>query len=132
MKHLLFILSFVLVVSVTSCKDETNGEVQEVTPEEMITLLELDDVQLVDVRTPEEYKEGYIENFQNIDYYSDSFEKDIEKLDKSKPIIVYCKSGTRSGKCSAKMKERGFVKVYDLKGGISRWKHEGLDLKEIP
>ena len=132
MKHLLFILSIALFVATSSCKDETKGEVQVVSPEEMITLLELDDVQLVDVRTPEEFKEGYIENFQNIDYFSPEFEKDIEKLDKSKPVIVYCKSGNRSGKCSKKMKEKGFIKVYDLDGGISRWKHEGLEVKTIP
>jgi len=128
MKHLLFILSIALFVATSSCKDETKGEVQVVTPEEMITLLELDDVQLVDVRTPEEYKEGYIENFQNIDFFSESFEKDIEKLDKSKPVIVYCKSGNRSGKCAKLMKEKGFVKIYDFKGGISKWEKEELKL----
>jgi len=132
MKHLLFILSIALFVVTSSCKDETNGEVQVVSPEEMITLLELEDVQLVDVRTPEEYEEGYIENFQNIDFFSESFEKDIDKLDKSKPVIVYCKSGNRSGKCAKLMKEKGFIKIYDFKGGISKWEQDGLEVMVIP
>ena len=95
----------------------------------MQTLLELDDVQIVDVRTPEEYKNGFIDNSQNIDFNSPTFDEDISKLDKTKPVILYCKSGGRSAKCSEKLKEAGFVKIYDLEGGITQWKFQGLELK---
>ena len=105
------------------------SEVKIVTPEEMQTLLELEDVQLVDVRTPDEYKEGYIAHSQNIDFNSPTFDDDITKLDKTKPVILYCKSGSRSAKCSKKLIDAGFVKIYDLDGGISKWKHEGLAIK---
>ena len=129
MKRVLILLIAVGLVTY-SCKEEnTSNKIQIVTPEEMQELSELEDVQLVDVRTPEEYKEGFIADFQNIDYLSPDFEKEIEKLDKSKPVIVYCKSGNRSGKCAAKMKEKGFVKVYDMEGGIAKWKFKGYDLK---
>jgi rhodanese-related sulfurtransferase len=129
MKELLITLCLVLAVSTTSCKEEVKGEIQLVTPEEMKTLLELEDVQLVDVRTPEEYSEGYIENSQNIDFNSPTFDQDITKLDKTKPVILYCRSGARSAKCSKKLQDAGFVKIYDLVGGISKWKHEGFDVK---
>jgi len=99
--------------------------VNVVSPEEMKTLLELEDIQLIDVRTAQEYSEGHIDNAQNIDYFSETFEADIAKLDKNKPVIVYCKSGNRSAKCAKKMEEAGFVKIYDLDGGISKWRHEG-------
>jgi rhodanese-related sulfurtransferase len=129
MKRVLILLIAVTLVTYSCKEGNASNEIQVVTPEEMQELSELEDVQLLDVRTPEEYKEGYIADFQNIDYLSPSFEKEIEKLDKSKPVIVYCKSGNRSGKCAAKMKEKGFIKVYDLDGGIAKWKFNGYDLK---
>jgi rhodanese-related sulfurtransferase len=130
MRYLLFILSFVILTTTLSCKEKaTISEVQVVSSEEMQTLLEMDDVQLVDVRTPEEYKEGYIDKSQNIDFQSPTFLEDISKLDKSKPVLVYCRSGGRSARCAEKLKEAGFIKIYDLEGGISKWKHEGFDVK---
>ncbi|MBT8268659.1 MAG: rhodanese-like domain-containing protein, partial [Bacteroidia bacterium] len=106
----LLILSLVLV----SCKPESPKEVELISPQEMQDLRNMDDVQLVDIRTPEEYKDGYIDGFQNIDYFSNSFEQDIQGLDKSKPVVVYCRSGRRTAKCTKKMIEAGFVKIYDL------------------
>jgi rhodanese-related sulfurtransferase len=120
-----------LVVVAISCKETSQNEVIMVSAEEMQALLELEDIQLVDLRTPEEYKTGYIEQSQNIDYTSPTFEEDITKLDKSKPVIVYCKSGGRSGRCSKKMKEAGFEKVFDLEGGIAKWKFSGNEIKTL-
>ena len=130
MKKNILLCALLIFISVSSCKKESKkGEVQLVTVEEMQSLLELEDIQLVDVRTPEEYKEGFIENFQNIDFLSPTFEEDIVKLDKEKPVILYCRSGGRSASCAQKMLDAGFVKIYDLDGGISKWQHEGLDVK---
>jgi rhodanese-related sulfurtransferase len=120
-----------LVVVAISCKETSQNEVIMVSAEEMQALLELEDIQLVDLRTPEEYKTGYIEQSQNIDYTSPTFEDDITKLDKSKPVIVYCKSGGRSGRCSKKLKEAGFEKVFDLEGGIAKWKFSGNEIKTL-
>lgn len=132
MKRFLVILCAIATVFSYSCKEETPSDIQVITAEEMQELSQLEDVQLIDVRTPEEFQDEYIENFQNIDYLSPNFETEIEKLDKSKPVIVYCKSGTRSGKCAAKMKEKGFVKIYDLDGGIAKWKYKGFEVKSLP
>lgn len=129
MKQLLLIFCLALSVSFTGCKEEVKGDIQLVTPQEMKSLLELDDVQLVDVRTPEEYAEGFIENSQNIDYNSPTFDQDITKLDKTKPVMLYCRSGGRSAKCAKKLKDAGFIKIYDLDGGISKWQHEGFEIK---
>ncbi len=123
----LYIVSCLLVAMsfCTSCMDSKidNTEVKLVTAEEMQSILELEDVQLVDVRTPKEYDEIRIANSQNIDFQSPTFDDDITKLDKDKPVILYCKSGVRSAKCSKKLKEAGFEKIYELEGGISKWKH---------
>jgi rhodanese-related sulfurtransferase len=126
MKKLQILCCLFVAMSVsTSCVDtKIEGvEVKLITAEEMQTILELEDVQLVDVRTPTEYEEIRIANSQNIDYMSPTFDDDVSKLDKNKPIIVYCKSGGRSAKCAKKLKEAGFKKIYDLEGGISKWKH---------
>lgn len=121
---LLFLLGLV-----TSCFNHRNENIKVVSAEEVQSLLELDDVQLVDVRTPKEFESGFIADAQNIDYFSPTFEDDIKNLDKDKPVILYCKSGGRSAKCADKMVEAGFVKVYDLEGGVSKWKHKGYKLK---
>jgi rhodanese-related sulfurtransferase len=120
-----------LLLLVVNCKEASNAEVKLVTAEEMQELTEIEDVQLVDVRTPSEFEEGFIANAQNIDYNSPYFEKEIAKLDKSKPVLVYCEKGGRSAKCVDKMKDAGFVKIYDLQGGMAKWKFKGFEVKTL-
>ncbi|MCK8480167.1 rhodanese-like domain-containing protein [Psychroserpens algicola] len=131
MKNKVLMYCFALFALAYSCKEEPQSEIKMVSPEEMQSLLELEDIQLVDVRTPAEHKSGYIEHAQNIDLTSPTFDEDIIKLDKTKPVVVYCKSGGRSAKCSKKLKEAGFVKIYDLEGGLEKWKFKGLEIKTI-
>jgi rhodanese-related sulfurtransferase len=95
----------------------------------MIELMDTEEIQLVDVRTPSEYNEGHVPDAQNINFYDENFDQQIETLDKSKPIIVYCKSGGRSAKCASKLVEKGFEKIYDLEGGFSQWKFKGLTIE---
>tara|TARA_R110002111_G_scaffold68080_5_gene110667 strand:- start:13402 stop:13812 length:411 start_codon:yes stop_codon:yes gene_type:complete len=126
---------FVGIVLSTSCVDGTTDseDVKLITASEMQSILELEEVQLVDVRTPKEHDEIHIANSQNIDFMSPTFDDDISKLDKKKPVILYCKSGGRSAKCAKKMKDAGFEKIYDLDGGISKWKHsDKLNIKVKP
>ena len=130
MKNLSLIIVFLLALNSLGCKNEGDSEIKEVTTEEMQAILKMDEVQLVDVRTPEEFSEGYIKNAQNIDFNSPTFDQDILKLNKDKPVILYCHSGGRSAKCAQKLKDAGFKKIYDLKGGISKWKHEGLAIEQ--
>ena len=94
----------------------------------MKTLIDQKDVQLVDVRSKEEHEDGHINNSQNIDFNSPTFDEDIEKLDKTKTVILYCKSGKRSAKCAEKLQAAGFIKIFDLEGGITQWKFNGFDI----
>ncbi|MFD2824474.1 rhodanese-like domain-containing protein [Lacinutrix iliipiscaria] len=126
MKNLSLVLVFVIAFISLNCKNDVDDEIKLVSTEEMQTILKMDEVQLVDVRTPEEFSGGYIKNAQNIDFMSPTFEQDILKLDKEKPVVLYCHSGRRSANCAQKLKDAGFKKIYDLEGGISTWKHEGL------
>ena len=101
---------------------ETNQVINKVvSAKEFKTLLEKENIQIIDVRTPGEFAEGYIPNAVNIDYFGSDFKSEIAKLDKSKTTLIYCKSGGRSGKAGKMMKKLGFKEVYDLEGGFSRW-----------
>ena len=78
-------------------------------------------VQLVDVRTPQEFANGHLENAKNINYNDPEFKQKIALLDKSKPIAVYCGVGGRSGKASKILVELGFKDISDLAGGMTAW-----------
>ncbi|MFT6211569.1 MAG: rhodanese-related sulfurtransferase [Bacteroidia bacterium] len=82
----------------------------------------IDGAQLLDVRTPDEWSEGIIEGATMANIHEDDFDANLAKLDKEKPVAVYCRSGGRSGKAMAKMNQLGFKEVYSLKGGIGAWR----------
>lgn len=79
-------------------------------------------VQLVDVRTPREFKGGHIKNAKNIDFFNQSdFVNEFNKLNKEEPIYLYCRSGNRSQKAAQKLDRLGFKKIFDLRGGYLSW-----------
>ena len=77
---------------------------------------------VLDVRRPDEYKEGHLANSLNINWNSNNFEAEVLKLDKTSPMYVYCLAGSRSASAAEKMRAIGFKQVYELEGGISKWK----------
>lgn len=80
------------------------------------------DAQIVDVRTPEEHKQGSIKNALNINYYDDDFAAQaVSKLDKNKPVLLYCARGGRSAKAAKMLKKEGFTDIYDLETGYNGW-----------
>src|SRR6185503_7720331 len=82
---------------------------------------------LLDVRTPEEFSKGHLQNAVNINWRdSATFEQQINFIDKGKPVFVYCLSGTRSAAAASKMRTEGFTEVYELEGGIMKWRAAGL------
>lgn len=77
---------------------------------------------LLDVRTMEEYQEGYIPGAVLIDVNKqDDFLQQVQKLDKSKRYLLYCRSGKRSEKALVLMKENGFRKLFHLENGFEGW-----------
>ncbi|MEO5789948.1 rhodanese-like domain-containing protein [Gelidibacter sp.] len=129
MKRISLIFIVVFTFLIIGCKKESDDQITLVTPEEMLSLMEMDDVQLVDVRSAKDRIDGFIKNSQNIDFNSPTFDQDIQKLDKTKPVILYCRSGGRSAKCAKKLKDAGFVKIYDLKGGMTQWLFDDHDVE---
>jgi len=85
---------------------------------------------LLDVRTSGELiSEGSIEGNINVDFRSTDFKEQLGKLDKNKPVMVYCRSSRRSGKAFEMMIEMGFKEVYNLSGGIAAWINDGKPVK---
>jgi thioredoxin len=81
--------------------------------------------QLIDVRTPEEYKNGHLKEALNVDWNSNEFDYMINALDKNQPVYVYCLSGARSASAAEKMRNSGFKEVFEMNGGILAWNKSG-------
>lgn len=81
------------------------------------------EVQIVDVRTPEEYSKGHIPGAVNMDVQGNNFASQIATLDKERPVAIYCRSGRRSKRAAQKMSDIG-LQVIELNGGILSWKGE--------
>jgi rhodanese-related sulfurtransferase len=86
------------------------------------------DFLILDVRTPKEFKGEHILGAKNLNYYSNTFRDDLNKLDKNRRYLVYCRSGRRSGIALSLMKTLDFKEVYNVLGGIIAWKKDGLPL----
>lgn len=128
MKSIKYILVLFIVASFASCNSQQKKATDKNSVVEVVSIEIFEnvdtEVQLIDIRTPEEYNEGYIKNAVNINFFDDDFMEQMSKLNKDEAIYIYCRSGGRSGRASAKLEEAGFTKVYDLGVGMNGWKKE--------
>jgi len=132
----LLVLSFLFI----SCTPKAQTSAQTVKPTQKKVVENLNPVafqkavqggglQLVDVRTEREFKQGHIEGAIFYDYNKRAtFMNKMNTLDKSKPVYIYCLTGARSRSTAQKLKRAGFSKVYDLTGGVKNWYRSGLQL----
>ena len=81
---------------------------------------------VLDVRTPDEFAAGHIENAENIDFYAADFQSQLKTLDRGNTYVVYCRSGRRSEGARDMMNDLGFEEVYNVRGGIVGWTDQGL------
>jgi thioredoxin len=90
--------------------------------------------QILDVRTPEEYKTGHLPNSMLADINDEEaeFNRRIDALNKEQPVYVYCRSGARSERAAGILKEKGFSQVIELDGGIVAWKKAGKPIEGNP
>lgn len=135
MKQLLKPIFFISTLILFSCSQEqaqeqntkkNNSKVQtstitkNVNVDEFKQLIEKEEGIIVDVRTPQEYLRGNIEKSKNINI-SGNFSEEIKKLDKNKPVYIYCASGGRSSRAMQQMQQMGFKEIYNLMGGYNAW-----------
>lgn len=78
-------------------------------------------VTVLDLRTPDEYAEGHLEGAVNVDFLASTFEAELGKLDATKPYLVHCASGRRSGQAMAVFDRLKFAKIYHLNTGYKSW-----------
>lgn len=133
MKNINFkiLLSTFVFISFMACGQKEGSNQGKSDDQAVISLVSAEDfskmsteAQLIDVRQPNEFTSGHIENAVNMSLYASDFETQISTLDKNKEVYLYCLTGKRSASAARKLKKMGFVKVYDLKGGIASWNRQ--------
>ena len=114
----------------TAATSKTQAAFVNVKPEDFKKLMKDKAGLVLDVRTPAEVAKGKLPQAAHIDFYKSDFNKQVEELDKNKPVYVYCAVGGRSGKAMSKMKAMGFKEVYNLAGGFNAWKKLGYEIEK--
>lgn len=108
------------------------GAVTALHPQEAYELIKKNsknaDFIILDIRTSREFLNGHIPGALNIDFYSHAFDADIERLDKKKTYLVYCRTGRRTAEVIRKMVRKGFENIYTFYGDITAWQTLGLPL----
>lgn len=117
----LFMIGF-LVTSLANAQDTTGLAIPQ---QKFQKQMKKKNTVVLDVRTPEEYKAGFIGDAVNYNVMDSlAFVNTVSSLDKNKKYLLYCKSGRRSGKALVMMKNMGFRRIHHLKGGVTEWKGE--------
>ncbi len=120
MKHSTFCL--VLLLFSFSCKKSTSSEITIIDKDFLLDEVVGKNVQLVDVRTQEEYESGHIEGAINFNVINnETFLEQIDSLNKDEPVYLYCKMGGRSNRAAQLLKDQGFTRIYDYSAGYNDW-----------
>lgn len=129
-KYLSIILASVAIIF-NSCSNgqsassnSSNPSISAIEFSKKIT--ELPGAPLIDVRTPGEFSQGHLKNALNYDISKSDFENKISSIDKSKPVLVYCLTGSRSTYAVRYMQSIGFKEVYEMNGGMMKWRASNL------
>jgi phage shock protein E len=121
MRTLIFCLICLFSVKHAHSQEET-APITHVSVEEFKQLMDsLENEVVIDLRTPDELKQGKIAGAAVIDYFGADFEPAIARLDKQKIYLLYCAGGGRSGDTAELMQKMGFKKLYNLEEGFNGW-----------
>ena len=129
-------VTLLFAVAMAGCltAEQSQQKTVRISPDEAFMLIQENknnpDFVIIDIRTPEEYKTGHIENAININFYDPDFKQKLSSLEKDKTYIVYCRTGYRSGLAIPIFKELGFQKVYEIDGGIVEWVKSGYGVEK--
>lgn len=110
-------------------KAKENPDIEVVSPDEFQARLSEDlNGYLLDVRRPDEFAHGHLKDAHLLNWLDmEIFKQETAKLDKSKTIYIYCRSGRRSNEAANFLRSQGY-KVVDLDGGILAWVKKGFPL----
>jgi thioredoxin len=127
-KNILYLIAIIFLISgatISSCQTSPGKTILDPASFDA-TIKSTANAVVIDVRTPEEFSKGHLQNAKNIDWNGANFDKQTENIDKTKPVFVYCLSGGRSSAAAAKMRSNGFTTVYELEGGMMKWRAANL------
>jgi len=119
------ILSLLIATSLIACSKQ-EGLVDVNASDFQTEIKSAEAGQILDVRTSDEYNNGHIEGAILADISSNLFSEVTAKLDKDKPVFVYCLSGGRSSSAASQLKEMGFKSITNLSGGMLAWQSANL------
>lgn len=123
MKRILFLL-LVITALAAGCSGSTYKDLDVDEFAQMLSDRQ-DGVLLLDVRTPEEFAEGYIPGALNVNWFDEDFMEQLEPvLRKDIPVLVYCRGGNRSARAAALIQSSGYT-AYNLLGGYQAWTASG-------
>lgn len=125
MKHTL--LAFLLLFPFLACAEDKAKHLKSA---EAAPIVAEGNVTVIDVRTPDEFKEGHIKGATNIDILSNDFEAQLAKLDKSKPYLIHCQSGGRSMRALKVFEKLGFENLIHLDDGFGGWESAGKPVEK--
>jgi|SRR6056300_54256 rhodanese-related sulfurtransferase len=134
MKKLNTYIALILVMSLFACNGQQSSDANQSTKTEEATAtvtmssqpisvldeVQMDEIMLIDVRTPEEYQAGHVENALNINFFDENFTDQIKDLNTDKTLYLYCRSGKRSMNASKALSALGY-KVVNLEGGYNAY-----------
>lgn len=119
MKNVFFTI-LVLLLGVSS-----RAQTLSVDPQEFEKGISQPDIQILDVRTADEFNSGHIQKALQADWTNPTqFQDRIRFVDKDRPVYIYCLAGGRSHAAAEWMRQNGFTRIIELKGGINAWKRE--------
>ena len=96
------------------------------TPQEVFELMRRGEIQLIDVRQPEEHDAGRIAGDRLVELARLAAE--VETIDRNQPVVFYCRSGSRSAMATEAFRGAGFD-AHNMAGGLLEWAAAGLALE---
>ncbi len=123
MKIKAIILTIICIIAFTACSESSEVQYKKLTEAEAIEMM-TDDAIILDVRTPEEFETGYIENAILIPDYEIETKAEEVLTDKEQVILVYCRTGSRSANAVRGLIDLGYTNVYDFGGIETDWTGE--------
>ena len=113
-----------------SAPPATQPAVKKISLEEFEKMRKDKGAVVLDVRTPREFEAGHVPGAVNIPWQSPDFDKQVEKLDKSKTYLVHCYSGSRSAAATKEMTKLNFDHLFDFSGGMRAYQRAKMPVEK--
>ena len=126
MKKVIVSLTIFAAVLASACSNSQSTKTSLEAKEFQTKVTSTKNAIVLDVRTADEYNNGHLTNAVNIDWNESAAEAKLKALDPTSTYFVYCLSGGRSSGAAEYLRENGFKEVYELDGGIMKWRAASL------